>query len=330
MNSPINNSARNGSIDVLRLFLAFLVVANHSCIFGLKSQDYLDCAVPGFLIITGYFFPTKDLSSEFEKIKRTCKKLLGIILGTVCLYLVWDLIKYCIWDETTPYSLSTLYTCRNYFCPPLWYVQALLYLMVLFLCIDKLLLISHHEKYHVSNLPAWILATIIIVVWGLFKLGIVQLLPNDNNAICLVYLFIGILIRRYPISIKNKWLIFIGVGIIIINTILKTNGINLEGGAKTCYHYSTVILSVVIFLFFKNLNIKSTHSLARWGLKCSMHIYVVHWIFIEIWYDNRNGIPYILQFVIPFVIFALSILASFIYQYICKRLRSIRSQSVKD
>lgn len=316
-----NNFARNGAIDVLRILMAFLVITNHSCIFGSMSQDYLDCAVPVFLIITGYYFPTKDLSAEIDKIKRTCRKLIGLILGAICLYLVWDLLKYIIWDETTPYSLSTLYTCRNLFCPPLWYVQALLYLMVLLLCIDKIIAYLHYEKYHISNLPIWILATVVIVVWSLFKFGVIQLIPNDNNLICLVFLFIGILIKRCPINIKNKWLIFIGGGIIIINTILKLNGLNIDAGVNSCYHYSTVILSVLIFLFFKNLNIKSTHFLARWGLNYSMHIYIVHWIFIEIWYKNREGLPHTFMFAIPFIIFTFCMLASFIYQYICKKQR---------
>lgn len=47
---------RNGSIDVLRAVMAFVVIVNHTCIFGMKMQDLLDCAVPVFLIISGYYF----------------------------------------------------------------------------------------------------------------------------------------------------------------------------------------------------------------------------------------------------------------------------------
>lgn len=206
------NLVRNGSIDTLRLLMAFIVVVNHTCIFGLMVQDYIDCAVPVFLIISGYYFSTNTLYSEISKIKKTCWKLLKILLGAFCLYIVWDFLKYCIWNEESTYSWNTLWTCRNLFCPPLWYVHSLLYLMLFFLIIDKIFFLKHRPDCYVSRLSSSVIAITVIVLWLLFKIDVMHYIPNDNNFICIIFLFIGILIKRYNLSLSNKRIILWGGG----------------------------------------------------------------------------------------------------------------------
>lgn len=112
--------------------------------------------------------------------------------------------------------------------------------------------------------------------------------------------------------------------ILIVNSFLRVNGVIIGHGVESCYHFSTVLLSILIFLFFNNLTIPSSHIFAKWGLKYSMHIYVIHWLFTEIWYMYREDVPYVMSFTVPFVIFFASMLISYFYQSLKARIKNMR------
>ena len=85
---------RNGSIDVLRAVMAFVVIVNHTCIFGMKMQDLLDCAVPVFLIISGYYFHSTSMEEEKRKLRKAISKISYLFVGSVFLYVTWGGIKF--------------------------------------------------------------------------------------------------------------------------------------------------------------------------------------------------------------------------------------------
>lgn len=85
---------RNGSIDVLRAVMAFVVIVNHTCIFGMKMQDLLDCAVPVFLIISGYYFHSTSMEKEKRKLRKAISKISYLFVGSVFLYVTWGVLSF--------------------------------------------------------------------------------------------------------------------------------------------------------------------------------------------------------------------------------------------
>lgn len=186
--------SRNGSIDVLRLLLAFIVVVNHTCIFGAKLQDTIDCAVPVFLMISGYYFYSNRMEEEIMKCRKSVAKLFSIMLGSVMLYVLWDVAKFQIWGEHTEYSIYTLFTCTNYFCPPLWYIHAMLYLYA-FLYLIETTFKRLHIDFSLSRQPAILLVLAFITLRML--MGYYS--SSHNIVLCLSFLILGL------VQAKIKW-----------------------------------------------------------------------------------------------------------------------------
>lgn len=202
---------RNGSIDALRFILAFIVVTNHTCIFGLYAQDIIDCAVPVFLMISGYYFTPSTLEEERARYVKNIKKLTPILIGSILLYILWDAVKYYIFGKNTPYSISTLWTCTNLFCPPLWYIQAFLYLNMILWAVTTISCYLRKDR-SIRNTPSFVLLLIVFSLWMFLK-SHYHIIFGWNILLCFVFLVIGVLIRRFAInSFANRFVLAMGGG----------------------------------------------------------------------------------------------------------------------
>ncbi|SDQ22655.1 Surface polysaccharide O-acyltransferase, integral membrane enzyme [Prevotella sp. khp1] len=302
---------RNGSIDALRLILAFIVVTNHTCIFGLYAQDIIDCAVPVFLMISGYYFTPSTLEEEKARYAKNIKKLTPILIGSILLYILWDVVKYYIFEINTPYSISTLWTCANLFCPPLWYIHAFLYLNVILWVVTT---ISSHLNKEVSirKTPTFVLLLIAFLLWVFIK-SQYHIIFGWNIILCFVFFVIGVLIRRFSINnFDNRLVIAMGGAFsIFISVVLRKYGIQELSGLDIAYHFPTVLLSICLLLLFAKLHISSTNVISQVGRKYSLHIYIVHWMIIEIFnLANNFQIPPLIR---PFAVTLISLLLSMLY-----------------
>lgn len=324
MNKP--NVSRNGSIDALRLLLAFFVVTNHTCIFGGKTRDFLDCAVPTFLMISGYFFRASTIEEECALFAKAIKKFTLIFLEFLFMYAAWDIIKYLALGVTSPYDMAALWTCDPMWCPPLWYIQSFLYTNITLWIICKL---SQMGKWgfslHKTSTP--LLTCVTVVLWLLLK-GPLQCFPLGwHITICFVFYSLGILLRRIPANkIKMPYILLGGGFSIVLIVSCRLLGITEGTGLPVAYHFTTVVFCVFLFMFFVKSNIPSANIFSRYGREYSLCIYMVHWIFIEFYTLGIWGASHFYSK--PIVVMTVSVMLSISYVWIKRQImKSITKQA---
>lgn len=226
---------RNGSIDALRFILAFIVVFNHTqYIFGLYVQDIIDCAVPVFLMISGYYFTPSTLAEERARYAKNIKKLTPVLIGSTLLYVLWDAAKYYIFGIRTPYSISTLWTCANLFCPPLWYIHAFLYLNVILWAVATIS--SHlHKEISIRKAPTFVLLLMTFSLWICLKVTFVIMPFGQRVLLCFVYFILGVIIRKSTLNdFNNRFVLAMGGGIFNIHQCSIKEVWHTRGGRFTC------------------------------------------------------------------------------------------------
>lgn len=137
---------RNHSFDILKLFLALLVVFIHIHVPWRDSILPLTrCAVPCFFMISGYFLYTADKEKMRQRVRNGIRRMFNITLFATLLYMIpW------IWHHMqTPDvyqigfadSVNFVFLGIPLFLPEgvhLWYLQAYLYvLIVLYVLLRK-------------------------------------------------------------------------------------------------------------------------------------------------------------------------------------------------
>lgn len=132
------SNERNNSLDALKTICAFLVICIHVPFPGIVSEiitSLARIAVPIFFMITGYFYNKTD-KKPFKQIKKV---IILIILSNL-LYFIPDILK----NE----NISTVFSLKNIlsfiifnespFAGHLWYLNALLYVLIIVYFADKL------------------------------------------------------------------------------------------------------------------------------------------------------------------------------------------------
>ena len=79
------------------------------------------------------------------------------------------------------------------------------------------------------------------------------------------------------------------------------------------YYFTTALLAVSIFCFFLHVNINNSNIISRIGRVNSIHIYIVHWVLIEILFRIGNDVSPYLYFLSPLIIFFVSYVLSETY-----------------
>lgn len=136
---------RNCGLDILKCLACFLVICIHAD-YSLKRavEPLARIAVPVFFMITGYFHERVRQSHRgWEQIRR----MFRLILGSSALYVGWELILRLLEGASpTEYLLGFFsaqrwidFLCFNEspFAYPLWYLSALLYVLVILYCVGK-------------------------------------------------------------------------------------------------------------------------------------------------------------------------------------------------
>lgn len=129
---------RNYNLDVLKTICAFLVICIHVPFPGIVGEIIIPLAriaVPIFFMITGYFYDKID-KKPFKQIKKV---IILIILSN---------LLYFILDAITNKNVAEMFSLKNIlsfvvfnespFAGHLWYLNALLYVLVILYFVDKL------------------------------------------------------------------------------------------------------------------------------------------------------------------------------------------------
>lgn len=320
---------RCSSIDALKGICAILVVLMHVQIKGEVGQIvmlFARCAVPIFLMISGYFLAKKcNKDKILTSIKKQGINILKLVLLGLLLYFILgllfnrsDIIRY----------VKNIFNKENFirlfiFNEPvigghLWYLFAYIYALIILYWIVK----YKKEKYiYIFS----IIGLIIYIIFGKYSL---IFFGKEYNYLyvrnflfdALPYVAIGFYLKSKELKkVKNNtlYMLMILFSLTLLSEYFILNYFNLN----TIYnsYISDIFLAVTIFIYFINNNelLKDTfiHKLGR---EYSLHIYIVHplintilsTIFIKI------GLANIYSYINWIIVIIGSIIASVCYNQI--------------
>lgn len=305
--------ARNISLDILKVFLAILVVLIHLSFLSDKivvlSQLIINgicrLAVPLFLIISGYYFTSVNSKQKLlDWIKR-----LGI------LYFIWMVLYSFRWVGVYDRSQSLFAILFGYF--HLWYLIGTLFSGVLL--------------YFVKS-KSWVVWSIIIF----FLLGyIIQLfvykdyigenyyniyLSRNFLFFCFPFMSMGYLIANKRINSYSPsiWLIIVGITSVLVESYLNFKLLGTGRLVSFDLLVSSFIVSPLLFLYVKNKEvIRNTKDIALF----STAIYLLHPIILDyIGLIDLQALPLIVQ---KLGVFIFIFLFSFILVLLNKKIKYI-------
>lgn len=317
LKSSLTCKERISSLDVMKCFAAFSVVCIHyfndkGCLF----TPIFRCAVPIFLMITGYYYDSMKNSGNFWKHIR---KLLCLAFFSSMLYGIFELQSQIYhgnlrnWVEATfqPSHILDMmvFTNDDLFGYHLWYFWAVLYDLILFYFADK----WHLKKllvnltpillliFFVGNFTPWSLKFRNFLFLGLPCMMIGRLIREKQN--------IGLFLCSHKICIVCYVLIFyllIRFEIIVLDFIYNDQGI------RNMYVFSLPLILPFFYLALRNPFFCKNSLIATIGRKYSAYIYIFHVLV-------ARGLVHLLSednCLFAFVVFAVSLFVSWLFMRI--------------
>ncbi len=278
---------RNFSLDILKLFMAFMIVGLHAGFLGEFSNfgSYLSVnglfrvAVPVFLIINGfYFFPVLTKSSQFDWLKRV-----------VILYVVWMIFYSYFWFSIPEFSFVGIIKLAKDIIigyHHLWYISGMLGAAVLLLISKRL---SSNFIFFTIIISSMIGVTIqYFGNYHYFESSILDKLFNINwfhrNALLFSYPFfcIGYLINKHKFYERITLRSTVAISALGILFLMSESYINYyqegrEGGFDN--YISLIFVCPFIFIIFAKLNIQgNSKNISLY----SSAIYFIHPFFLSV------------------------------------------------
>lgn len=276
------------NIDSLKFLCAVLVIFLH---VYTPYQEYIlpltRCAVPCFLIISGYLIFTNDSLKLEAHLKKSIKKMIQILVWSTLLFAV---VKFLFAFKNNDFSFLNLNALgkfillnENPFGFHLWYIGAYLYtLIIVFFSVkcDKL-------KYIWWSVPFLLLLDLCLGKYSLILWHKEFSFILVRNFLCvgIPYFSIGMLLRQWQEQILNfKHLQILAMGGVILFSLtsLMENRllIELHANATRDHYISSTFLAVSLFILFLSATQTKTNALSALGEKDSLYIYIFHPLFM--------------------------------------------------
>lgn len=276
------------NIDMLKFVCAVLVVFLH---VRTPYQDYIlpltRCAVPCFLIISGFLIFTKNKSKLENKLKRSIIKMLHILVWSTLLFAPVKLFRAFRDDDFSFLNLKAfadfVFFNENPFGFHLWYIGAYLYTLMIVL----LLLKKNGISYAYWMIPVLLLLDLCfgkysIMLWHKeFPFILVR------NFICvgLPYFLIGMLLKHWKENIlqyANLQILSLGGVVLFSLTSLIENNllVKIDMNAIRDHYLSSTFLAISLFLLFLSTKQPNANILSVLGEKYSLYIYIFHPLFL--------------------------------------------------
>lgn len=290
---------RYDGLDMLKTICAFLIVCIHAP-FGGNAGGYITAlariAVPVFFMITGYFYDHLITSGND---KRQIKKTLVLCLGANFLYFAYyacvaifkgSLLQY-LQETFTPINiLKCLVLNESMFNSHLWYLGALLYVLIILYALRKVS--THWKKIIYVITPILLLGDLILGKYSLFLFNreFPYIIVRNFLFVGIPYFSIGIFIRENEDAflfrnIKNKRFIGFILCLFFIFTTIFERFILLKFNINaTRDHYiSSTLLAITLFVVFlrDSWNNERFQLPKRIGREYSAMIYIVHPLVIQ-------------------------------------------------
>lgn len=322
---------RADNIDILKTICAFLIVCIHIPFPG-EIGEYFTVltriAVPIFFMITGYFY-SETMRRQRER--KQIWKILKLAVEANVLYFVWDIVLNIIKGTNIFCYIKGIFSLKNILkfiifndSPVgghLWYLGALLYVLIIIFFIDKL----NYRKILYWIIPILLLLDLIFGKYAIviFNREFPFILVRNFLCVGLPYFCIGILIREKKIG-NNIGKKMLGIMIILFaimgiceRAILVANGVN----ATRDHYISTTFLAIAVFIYAVRSSWENK-GLAKIGKKYSTELYIIHPIFITVitFITKKLGIYLLFSYVGPIIVYIVSLIFIIFIDYIKNKL----------
>lgn len=315
---------RDCGLDFLKFICAFLVVCIHiqfPSLVGKVVTPITRIAVPIFFMITGYYY---SFTKKNKARKKQIFKIVKLFIGANIFYFLLELLFCFILKNDIHYFIDNIFNIKTIlkfiffnespFGGHLWYLGALLYVLLIIWFIDS---IGSIKKIYFL-IPFLLLTDLVFGKYSLLFFGkeFPYILVRNFLFVGLPYFLIGDMLYNYKPKMKTKYLLLFSV-LFLILTLTERYFLGIYNLNATRDHYfSTTFLAIFVFLLVFKLGdkIKSTkgQKLSFLVSKLSLGIYIIHPLFIKIFniviyqLSENKYLLYILNYLVPFIIFGVS------------------------
>ena len=295
----------------MKAICAFLIVCIHVPFPGTLGAYFTTLtriAVPIFFMITGYFYSdVVKRGGEYSQIK----KILRLVIEANLIYLLWDCF-YAVLSEKS-ISFESVFSIKNLlkflllnespFSGHLWYLGAILYVLIIVLIIDKL--DCRKILYYLT--PLLLLGDLIVGKYSMVILGreLPYILVRNFLFVGIPYFCIGFLIRNgIGRRIEKKALGCLIVAFSLTSILERFLLVSIGMNATRDHYISTTFLAVTVFLFALKCD-GYEGFLSAIGRKHSTWLYVLHPIFITCLgaVSNKVGIYGVYKYIAPIIVY---------------------------
>ena len=254
-------------------------------------------AVPIFFMITGFYY--MNVVQRGKRLSQI-KKVFWLAVKSNLVFLGWDFIykivkgkqelQILFLDAFSLDSIARFFLYNdNKISSHLWYLSAVLYVLLIIWFIDRLEL----RKLLFCIVPFLLLGDLVLGKYSLllFNREIPYYYIRNYLFVGVPYFCIGNLIYNFRTKIrllKGKWLIY-AMGLFSVTTLCERGILIYLGKNAVRDHYlSTTFLAISIFVYVLNKQYNETKPervcgvLSRIGKEYSADIYILHPIFISI------------------------------------------------
>lgn len=332
---------RRAEFDVLKFICAFLVICIHSPfpgVFGQYFSALARIAVPIFFMITGFFYSsTAEKNRELKQIK----KVFILVLESNALYFLWKCFYSVISGSGITAYLSSTFTFTNFFWllllnrspfgDHLWYLSALLYVLLIVYAAKRLNLM----KVLYLLTPLLLIGDLVLGKYSslLLHRAFSSVLVRNFLFVGLPYFCIGMLLHKY--KPKPKTGTTAGLMFLFSATTLAERYLIINSGLNSPreHYISTTLLAISVFLFFTQVYksrkpTRAENVMSKIGRDYSAWVYIIHPIFITVFnfVTSKAGIYPIYVFFAPVIIYFISILFASAAQKITRHIKTYLTQ----
>ena len=271
---------RNYSIDTLKTICAILIIFIHTPKTEIMQEcvaPFFRCAVPLFFMISGYF--TYGKSNLNNVIRKRIIGQLKILGWGMALYFIISVIT----NGTTTIDKMHHFLTPSFFlfntvpyAGHLWYIIAYIYVLVFMLIVEKYNL---YTPLFITT-PFLLLGTLVTGTYSGILLNNSLPFHFSRNFFFtgIPFFTLGMIIKHYKQTPTIPFLTIATIAFYIIG-LVEVSFIGVFAG--DCY-FSTIFLSVFIFLLFINIKQPNDTVFSRLGREDSLYIYVLHFFIADI------------------------------------------------
>ena len=303
----------------MKAICAFLIVCIHVPFPGRVGAYFTALtriAVPVFFMITGYFY--SDTVARHKE-KQQIKKIFYLVIKANVLFLLWNVLLNILRKNSVSSYMQSILISNNLLkfliinvCPVgghLWYLGAILYVLVIVLLMDKFS--CRKILYYLT--PILLIADLVFGKYSLliFHREFPYILVRNFLCVGIPYFCIGNLIREKRCSEKwNKKVLQILIAVFAITSLAERFALVNAGLNATRDHYlSTTFLAICFFVYTLKSNWHNK-ALAVIGREYSTWLYIIHPIFITVFsmITGKLGIKSFYRYIAPIVVYCATLM----------------------